>query len=442
MFGRRGAKGSKSMKIVIICGVIAAASSCMGADLSGDWIAELKTKGADPQYARVHLTAEKTAITGTWNQSAVEGSISDGRLQLLLRGDGGPSGTLTGTATGETYSGEGQLQVEAGGGSANTENVSWTLTRPAQRPSGAPTVIDFEPSEFHGYYSASYAPVLHVFPGDTIRTRTFDASGRDADRKGPGGNPETGPFYVEGALPKDTLVIKLNKVRPNRDSARQGTRINGRAVTPAFVEAAKYDPEYNTEWTLDREKGIAVLTHPSERMKNFKVPILPMIGCISTAPPGNASYRSTELGPYGGNMDYNQMAEGATLYLPVFHPGALLTLGDGHAAMGDGELTGTALETSLDVELTVDLIKGHATPFPRLENADYVMSMGIGGSVADALQSATAQLADWIKREYGLTDSEVAILLGAVLKYDITELVDPQFNVVAKVPKTALATLK
>ena len=83
------------MKIVIICGVIAAASSCMGADLSGDWIAELKTKGADPQYARVHLTAEKTAITGTWNQSAVEGSISDGRLQLLLRGDGGPSGTLS-----------------------------------------------------------------------------------------------------------------------------------------------------------------------------------------------------------------------------------------------------------------------------------------------------------------------------------------------------------
>ena len=109
--------------------------------------------------------------------------------------------------------------------------------------------------------------------------------------------------------------------------------------------------------------------------------------------------------------------------------------------MGDGELTGTALETSLDVELTVDVIEGHATAFPRLENADYVMSMGIGGSVPDAIQSATAQLADWIKHEYGLTDSEAAILLGAVLQYDITELVDPQFNVVAKVPKAALADI-
>ena len=313
------------MKTVLICGVIALTRSCMGADLSGDWIAEVKTKAAEPRYARVHLAVEKTSITGMWGQIKIEGSLSDDGVHLLLSGDGQPYGTLSGKANGNAYSGEGQLNVKGGAGSAGTESVSWSLTRPVQRPSGGPRVIDFEPTEFHGYYSSSYAPVLHIFPGDTIRTRTFDASGRDADRRGPGGNPETGPFYIEGALPNDTLVVKLNKVRVNRDSARQGTRIHGRAVTPAYVEAAKYDTEYNTEWTLDREKGIARLTHPSERMKNFTVPILPMVGCISTAPAGSASYRANELGPFGGNMDYNQMAEGATLYLPVFHPGALLT---------------------------------------------------------------------------------------------------------------------
>jgi acetamidase/formamidase len=141
-------------------------------------------------------------------------------------------------------------------------------------------------------------------------------------------------------------------------------------------------------------------------------------------------------------MDYNQMGAGVTLYLPVSHAGALLTLGDGHAAMGDGELTGSALETSLDVELTVDLIKGFSTPYPRLENADYVMAMGIAGSIPDSLQIATSQLAEWLKRDYKLGDSEVSLLMGAVGKYDIAELVDPQFNVVAKVAKSALKPLR
>lgn len=137
-------------------------------------------------------------------------------------------------------------------------------------------------------------------------------------------------------------------------------------------------------------------------------------------------------------MDYNQMGEGVTLYLPVYHPGALLTMGDAHAAMGDGELTGSALETSVDVEFTVDVIPGFSSGGPRLENADYLMAMGVGGSISDSIQIATSELAEWLKRDYKLNDSEVAVLLGAVLKYDITEMVDPQFNVVAKVPKGAM----
>jgi acetamidase/formamidase len=237
-------------------------------------------------------------------------------------------------------------------------------------------------------------------------------------------------------------VVKLNKVRLDRDSARQGSRINGRAVTPAYQASADYDAAFDGEYRLDRAKGIATLSHPTARLKNFSVPILPMIGCIATAPPGEQSYRGTDLGSFGGNMDYNQIGEGVTLYLPVYHPGALLAMGDAHAAMGDGELTGSALETSVSVEFTVDIIPGYASAGPRLENADYLMAMGVAGSVADSIQVATTQLAEWLKKDYKLSDSEVALVLGAVAKYDITELVDPQFNVVAKIPKSALKTLQ
>ncbi len=410
----------------------------LAADISGSWIAEVTAKGLDPQYARVELTTSGGTVTGKWNQSQVQGSLTGEQLTLTLL----PGGKLTGTVNGTGASGTGELSSmsgRGGGGARQPEKVSWKLSRPVK--SGQPRTIDFEPKEFYGYYSAAIPPVLHIFPGDTVRTRTYDQSGRDAEKRTPGVNLETGPFYVEGSLPGDTLAVKLTKVRLNRDSARQGSRINGRAVTPAWNAAAQYDAGFDSEWKLDREKGIATLAHPSAHLKNFSVPILPMLGCISTAPQGMQSFRGTDLGPFGGNMDYNQMGEGVTLYLPVYHPGALLTMGDAHAAMGDGELTGSALETSVDVEFTVQVIPGYQSAGPRLENAEYIMAMGVAGSVADSIQVATAQLADWLKKDYKLTDSEVAVLLGAVAKYDITELVDPQFNVVAKVPKSALKAL-
>ena len=140
-------------------------------------------------------------------------------------------------------------------------------------------------------------------------------------------------------------------------------------------------------------------------------------------------------------MDYNGNVEGTTLYFPVFHPGALLGMGDVHGAMGDGEVVGTGLETSADVTFTVDVIRGYATPQVRAETKDYLISFGVSGSVPESIQLATTQLAEWMKHDYHLNDSEVALFFGDVLKYDITELVDPHFNVVAKVPKSAVATL-
>jgi acetamidase/formamidase len=126
----------------------------------------------------------------------------------------------------------------------------------------------------------------------------------------------------------------------------------------------------------------------------------------------------------------------------VFEPGALLFVGDGHAAQGDGELTGDALETSMDVEFTVDVLQGKSSGGPRLESAEYVMALGIANSLPEALQRATTQLARWLEDEYKLNSSEVAMVMGFAVKYDIAEVVDPHVNVVAKIPRSGLAGLK
>jgi amidase len=256
-----------------------------------------------------------------------------------------------------------------------------------------------------------------------------------------GGNPETGPFYIEGAIPGDTLAIKINRLRLNRNSAGSGDRIVPGAVQPGYYRDAKFNDKFSSDWTLDRDTNTATLAKPTDRLKNFKVTLQPMLGCIGVAPPASQSFRSGWLGSWGGNMDYNGVREGVTVYLPVYQDGALLFVGDGHALEGDGELTGDALETSMDVEFTVDLIKGKSTQAPRFENDEYLMASGIAGSLQDALQQATTELARWLERDYKLSPNESNIILGSSIRYDIAEVVDPQVHIVAKIRKAVLAPL-
>jgi len=236
--------------------------------------------------------------------------------------------------------------------------------------------------------------------------------------------------------------VKLNRVRLNRDSAVSGDKIEPSALNPGYVQSTKYDDKFDSNWVLDREKGVARLKQPSERLKNYTVKLQPMLGCIAVAPPGHQAFRTGFLGSYGGNMDYNQIREGTTVYLPVSAPGALLFVGDGHAVQGDGELTGDALETSMQVEFTVNLIKGKSTRNPRAENADYLMSLGIANSLPEAVQAATTDLANWLQRDYKLEPNEAAIVLGTAIQYNIAEVVDPLVHVVAKISKETLAKLK
>jgi acetamidase/formamidase len=142
-----------------------------------------------------------------------------------------------------------------------------------------------------------------------------------------------------------------------------------------------------------------------------------------------------DSGGLGGNMDFNQIAEGTTLYLGVNQPGALLYVGDGHALQGDGELNGNALETSMDIEFSVDGLQKKEIGTPRAENADYLMAMGLSGSLDDAFSHATSELASWLQQDYKLSSSEVAAVLGSSIQYSISEVADRNVGVIAKIPK-------
>ena len=409
--------------------------SAQSASLTGDWVNVLShfdQKG----YSRMALAENAGKLSGTNDDMKVTGTVLNGKVEIEAKNDRGRTITASGTIQGGEIRGTAHL---------DGEDLEWRAYREKPRPA-ASAVLNFEPKEFHRFFSGAIPPALRIFPGDTVKTWTVDAGGYAANGKrlSNGGNPETGPFYIEGALPGDALAIKLNRVRLNRDSAISSAGIAATALNPYYFGNLEKVKDFKSDWTLDRERGIARVQEPTEKLKNYTVALRPMMGCIGVAPPGDMVYRSGFLGAFGGNMDYNEMREGVTLYLPVFQPGALLFIGDGHAAQGDGELTGNALETSMDVEFTVNLVRNGARGQggPRLENDEYLMAMGIGGSLNEALQTATTELSKWLARDYNLNPAEVSMVLGPSMRYDIAEVVDPSVNIVAKISKKALAQLK
>jgi amidase len=185
-----------------------------------------------------------------------------------------------------------------------------------------------------------------------------DAGGTDMNgvKRSLGGNPQTGPFYITGAMPGDVLVVHIKKLTLNRDWAESDDGLDERALNSDLAVKVKENGK-SIRWQLDRSAGTATPEAPAEHLKHYAIPLKPMLGCISAAPgTAQAPPGTGDSGYYGGNMDFNEIRKGATVYLRVANPGALLYFGDAHAAQGDGELNGNALETSMDVELTVDVI--------------------------------------------------------------------------------------
>lgn len=410
-------------------------SAATGKELSGDWI--LTEQFPDETHThRMNLAVAGDKITGTSAGSKLEGSISGAEFTLNWFGDSGqPIGAnYKGRAQGGTLQGEGEW---AG------VKVKWSARRPLARPA-TPKTHTFEPTEFHRVFSYAIPPPLKIFPGDTVKTWSVDAGGTDAKsvRRSGGGNPLTGPFFVEGAVPGDTLVVRITRVRTNRDWAGSGQSIVGNALGPGYLMNLNRAKDFSSRWKLDKEKGVAYLEKPTDALKSLTIPLAPMMGCVGVAPPGRNVVQTGDSGAFGGNMDYNQIREGTTVYLPVFHEGALLFMGDGHAAQGDGELTGDALETSMEFEFTVDVIPEKSIGMPRAENGEYLMVIGIGGSLDQALQRATTGMARWLEGDYKLNSTESAMILGFAMRYDVADLVGTQVSIVAKIPKVILAPMK
>src|SRR5712691_7807407 len=235
---------------------------------------------------------------------------------------------------------------------------------------------DFEPTTFH-VTIGSHEPVLRVASGDAIRTWCVDAAGydRNGEQITDGGNPQTGPFFVEGAEPGDTLALHLDRVWPNRVRGVSGQVVAPHIVDPSFVSQLPLAAVGGDWWSLDLDRGTARLENPPPGLESLgELVLAPMLGCFGVAPPRGQAISTATSSTHGGNMDYRGFRAGMNVYFPVFVDGALLHVGDGHALQGDGEIVGTGIEVSVDVELTVEVAPSKEIGWPRGENDEFVFA--------------------------------------------------------------------
>ena len=326
------------------------------------------------------------------------------------------------------------------------------LLAPAPLAAGQPPAThDVAPTRYYRTFSRMHPVLERVRPGDRIVTKTLDSGGQDEKdvvRSEPF-NPLTGPFFVEGAEPGDALAVRIEVLRMNRDWGWSAYRLGLFSLLPEDVEHV-YSNQYKADlvrpgrstlvpWDIDRAKGTVRLREPRSGKLAMEFPARPMLGCIGVAPAGDFAPTSGPSGAYGGNLDYNRIGQGATVILPVYHPGGLLFVGDGHALQGDGESTGTGIETSMDVELVVEVRKRAAPAGPRVELADEIISIGSQPEFASALDNglkmATSDMVAWLTKDYGLEPWAAHLVVGYQGKYDVATVAG---SMALRVPRSAL----
>lgn len=285
-------------------------------------------------------------------------------------------------------------------------------------------------------------PVLTIKPGTTVETRTFSRPGDYYDPQKAGPWPgEVGPFYIEGAAPGDTLVIRILRLTPNRDLAISNVTPNGISGVAADSRTRMLNeplPPRRFVWRLDRTRMVGTLDLPNSASKSIEVPLKPMLGRVAVAPAGEEEFGGLWPGDFGGNLDASDVGQGATVHLPVFHDGGLFYFGDGHALQGDGEIVGSGLETTMDVTFQFDLVKGRRIRWPRIENDEYIMVAGSVRPLIDALRIAYVELIDWLVADYGFDRMEAYQIASQVGVVRVANVVDPNYTVVAKFPKKLL----
>jgi amidase len=293
-------------------------------------------------------------------------------------------------------------------------------------------------------------PVAHVKPGDILETNTLDGYGNAIQRPGDttalvtgGFNPLTGPFYVDGAEPGDTLAVKILDLQVDSNQGI-GTLDSGFAALSSTAYTPMLNPpipEHDWFYAINHSDNTATFK-ANDSDFSVKIPMHPFFGCIGVAPANGEVRSSIVPAEFGGNMDDADVSMGNTLYLPVNVAGALLYMGDGHAAMGDGEVAGSAVEVPLRARMQVSVIKRQKINWPRLENDQAIMAVGIYRPLDDALRIAFTELVHWIHNDYGLSELDAYELLSQVARIRLAEMVDPNYVIVASIEKKYLPAKK
>lgn len=304
-------------------------------------------------------------------------------------------------------------------------------------PLAAQDTVRFTPSVGHPTFAVR-EPVLRVKPGTVLISNTMH--GAYYTEQGGAFPGEVGPIYVEGATPNDILVVRIISVRPNADLAAAQLYANFGGLAGDATVRLLNDPIQPRRylWRLDRQRMTGTTELPDSRMRTVTVDLRPMLGRVAVAPRGAEAFGGLWPGDFGGNMDAREVRAGTTVYLPIFHDGAYFYFGDGHARQGAGEVAGTGLETSMDVVLQLDLIKGRTIRWPRLEDADHVMVAGSARPLIDAFRLAHVELIEWLVEDYGFGKWDAYALAGQLAESSVANIVDPAYTVVAKFPKRYL----
>jgi acetamidase/formamidase len=304
-----------------------------------------------------------------------------------------------------------------------------------------------DPSDF-AWTFGGVPPVRKARPGDLLELWTEDAFGgkvRGFDDlvskviEFPFVNPQTGPFFVEGAEPGDTLAIHFVSIEPSRDWAASCTVPLFGALTSTHQTATLQEPLPEVVWIYDVDAGKRTVTYRARAGEYaVELPLDPMHGTVGVAPASFEARSSLVPDAHGGNMDTPEMRAGTTCYLGVNVEGALFSIGDGHCRQGEGETCGVAVEAAMDTVIAIDLVKGRPTPWPRLENDSYLMSVGSARPLEDAFRIAHLDMVTWLSEEYGFETLDAYQLLTQVSESPVANVCDPNYTFVTKVAKRYL----
>lgn len=310
-------------------------------------------------------------------------------------------------------------------------------------------LIEFKPNFDQLVYTfGGVKPVMKLKPGQALKLWSEDAfndtiksindlSSEKVDLRYV--NPQTGPFYVEGAEPGDTLAIHIVDLKPARNRGASTTIPFFGGLTSTDRTAMLQDALPDTTWIYEVDLAKNTVGFES-RFGDFSVelPIENMLGTVGVAPPGGEVRSSLVPERFGGNMDSPEVKKGSTIYLGVNVEGALFSIGDGHYRQGEGEACGTAVEGAMDSIILVDLIKGSAPAWPRIENDEYFMSVGSSRPMEDSWRIGQVDLIRWFQDLYGLHQMDSYQLLSQITKVPIANVVDANYSVVVKAAKNLL----